>query len=269
MGGGRVRRLNRSDSDESNEHGTLQSRLAGRIEIKYTVSNEMAAQVLRTARQYLEPDRGLTEPQRITSLYLDSPDFTFLQWHQEARRHRFKLRIRGYGERPERLYAEIKQRVGDVGRKRRAEFSASALNLVIGNGDGRIRALIGDSYPDLTEFIQKRNAFQAEPKVMVQCSRQSFRESGSAGETAVTADYQIAYRLAADWDLSGSHEWQPVVLPSRDKSETAVIELKYSQEPPPWMSSLMLDLEPHRVRFSKYRAALQPAYWNCVACSSE
>jgi hypothetical protein len=59
------------------------------------------------------------------------------------------------------------------------------------------------------------------------------------------------------------------VLPSRSESETAVLELKYSKEPAPWMESLMLDLEPHRVRFSKYRAAMQPAYWNCVACSSE
>jgi VTC domain len=247
----------------------LQSRLAGRIETKYTVSDEVAAQVLRTARQYLEPDRGLTEPQRITSLYLDSPDFTFLQWHQEGRRHRFKLRIRGYGESPNRLYAEIKQRVGDVGRKRRAEFSASALSFVLGNGEGRLRAVVGDFYPDLTEFVQKRNAFRAEPKVMIQCSRQSFRQNGSTGETAVTADYQIMCRPSADWDPSARHEWQPVMLPRRGGAETAVIELKYSQEPPPWMSSLMLDLEPHRVRFSKYRAAVEPAYWNCVACSSE
>jgi len=247
----------------------LQSRLAGRIETKYIVSNEVAGQVLRIARQYLEPDRGLTEPQRITSLYLDSPDFTFLQWHQEARRHRFKLRIRGYGETPNRLYAEIKQRVGDLGRKRRAEFSATALSMVLGKGDGRLGAVVGDFYPDLTEFIQKRKAFQAEPKVMVRCSRQSFRESDSAGETAVTADYQIMYRRAADWDLSAAHEWQPVLLPRRNESETAVIELKYTQEPPAWMSSLMRDLEPQRARFSKYRAALQPAYWNCVACSSE
>jgi hypothetical protein len=248
----------------------IQSRLAGRIELKYVVGNELAAEVLRTARQYLQPDRGLTEPQRITSLYLDSPDFTFLQWHQEARRHRFKLRIRGYGEIPNRLYAEIKQRIGDVGCKRRAEFSQAALKFVLGGGDGRVRASIGDFYPDLTEFVQKRNAFRAEPKVMVRCYRQSFRQNGSAGETAVTADYQIASRAASDWDASGAENgWEPVLLPGRDASETAVIELKYSQEPPAWMNSLMLDLAPHRVRFSKYRAAVQPAYWNCVACSSE
>src|SRR5207253_10418788 len=138
-----------------------QSRLTGRIEIKYIVSDELAVHVLRTARQYLEPDRGLTEPQRVTSLYLDSPDFTFLQWHQEARRHRFKLRIRGYGETPNRLYAEIKQRVGDIGCKRRAEFSPSALKFVLGGGDGRVRASMGEFYLDLTEFMQKWNSFRA------------------------------------------------------------------------------------------------------------
>ena len=248
----------------------IQGRLTGRIEIKYIVNDELAAQVLRTGRQHLQPDRGLTEPQRVTSLYLDSPDFTFLQWHQEARSHRFKLRIRGYGETPNRLYAEIKQRIGEVGCKRRAEFSPAALKFVLGGGDDGVRASIGYFYPDLTEFIQKRNAFRAEPKVLVRCYRQSFRQHGSAGETAVTADYQIASRAASDWDLSGvTNGWQPVMLPGQDESETAVIELKYSQEPPAWMSSLMLDLAPHRVHFSKYRAALQPAYWNCVACSSE
>jgi len=248
----------------------IQSRLPGRIETKYIVSGELAAEVLRTARQYLQPDRGLTSPQRITSLYLDSPEFTFLQWHQQERRHRFKLRIRGYGETPNRLYAEIKQRVGDVGCKRRAEFSPAALQFVLGGGEGRVRASIGDFYPDLTEFIQKRNAFRAEPKVMVRCLRQSLRQEGSAGETAVTADYQIVSRTASDWDASSaSSEWQPVVLPGRNETETAVIELKYSQKPPEWMNSVMVQLAPHRVRFSKYRAAVQPAYWNCVACSSE
>ncbi len=57
--------------------------------------------------------------------------------------------------------------------------------------------------------------------------------------------------------------------PKVNESETAVIELKYNQEPPVWMNSLMLDLAQHRVRFSKYRASVQPAYWNCVAYSSE
>jgi len=248
----------------------IQSRLAGRTEIKYIVSDALAAEVLRVAGQYLQPDRGLTELQRVTSLYLDSPDFTFLQWHQESRRHRFKLRVRGYGETPNRLYAEIKQRVGDIGCKRRAEFSPAALTFVLGKGDGRLRASVGDFYPDLTEFIQKRNAFRAEPKILVRCQRRSLRQQGSAGETAVTADYQIASRVASDWDIAEAAKgWEPVMLPGRNESENAVIELKYSQEPPAWMNPLMLELAPHRVRFSKYRAAVQPAYWNCVACSSE
>src|SRR5262245_23275921 len=197
----------------------IQSRLAGRIETKYIVTSDLAAEVLRTARRYLQPDRGLTDPQRITSLYLDSPEFTFLQWHQEERSHRFKLRIRGYGETPNRLYAEIKQRIGDVGCKRRTEFSPAALKFVLGDGDGVVRALVGDFYPDLTEFIQKRNAFRAEPKVLVRCYRQSLRQNASEGETAVTADYQIASRAASGWDLSAAANlWQTVLLPGRDDS---------------------------------------------------
>jgi VTC domain-containing protein len=242
----------------------------GRIEIKYIVNEKLAAEVLRTARQYLRPDRGLTEPQRVTSLYLDSPNFTFLQWHQQARRHRFKLRVRGYGDTPSCLFAEIKQRIGELGRKRRAEFSTDVLELVLGGGDGKVRASVGDRFPDLTEFIQKRHAFRAEPKVLVSCYRQSLREEGSSGETAVTIDHRIASRPASSWDLPRTtNGWQPIVLPGRDPSETAVVELKYSQEAPAWMKSLMIDLAPHRVGFSKYRAAVQPAYWNCVACSSE
>jgi VTC domain len=246
----------------------IQHRLSGRIETKYIVSNDMAAQVLLTASQYLEADRGLTQPQRVTTLYLDSPGFTFLQWHQEARRHRFKLRIRGYGETPTKLFAEIKQRVGDVGRKRRGEFPSAALNFVLRGADDGLQDVIADFYPNLTEFTQKRKAFRAEPKVLVRCYRQSLRQHGSMEETAITADYQIVSRAALGWDLS-ENDWQPVLLPSRNESETAVLELKYSKEPTPWMESLMLDLAPHRVRFSKYRAAVQPAYWNCVACNSE
>src|SRR5438046_2986645 len=82
----------------------------GRVELKYCVPEPVAASVMTTARVFLLPDPlAAGSSQRVTSLYLDTAQLTFLRWNQQRVGDRFKLRIRCYGDLPtQTLYAEMK-----------------------------------------------------------------------------------------------------------------------------------------------------------------
>ena len=105
----------------------------GRLELKYCVPERVARQVLGVARGYLVRDPLARGPrQRITSLYLDTQDLTFLRWHLDGATDRYKLRIRSYGEAPAAtFYAETKRKTASVVRKEREAISAAALDAVV------------------------------------------------------------------------------------------------------------------------------------------
>jgi len=221
-----------------------------RVEFKYSVPEGMAAWALQWSGVFLDRDRGLMGPQLITSLYLDTPTLTFFRWHREQRPDRFKLRIHGYGDNTrECVWAEIKRKAGIVVFKQRAPLSTIALEAVL---RGRAPSA------DLEEFVKRRQAFNATPRLLLSCQRDALRGQGPLGETAVTVDRAIRYQPTQRYDLVDNPAlWRAVILPRRALNASAIVELKYVQQPPVWMTTLMLKLAPYRVGFSKYRAAMQ------------
>ena len=221
----------------------------GRFEDKYALCDELAERVLQRARIFLMPDRGIAGPQRVTSLYLETPELTFYQWQTTRRIDRFKLRIRGYGEPPSPcVYAEIKRKNGDLVRKQRAEVSLRRLS----STPGGIEA--NDS-PALKEFLKTHRALDAQPRILVSCLRTALRDTNTYGEIAVTVDRDIVCQPVCDYDLAGDPlAWRPLPLPN---NAITIVELKYVHQPPAWMASLMTDLAEHRVRFSKYGTAME------------
>jgi len=222
---------------------------AGRFENKYALSRNVATQVVEYARMFLSPDRGLDRPQYITSLYLETPNLTFYQWHNERRIERFKLRIRSYGQPPAgNVWVEIKSKSGELVRKRRAEVTLSRLD----------RVLAGVEPPDspaLREFLRAYSQFDARPKVLLRCVRTAFRDCNAYGEVAVTEDREIVCQGVSSYDLVGNPQaWRPILLP---QESNAIVELKYVNRPPAWMGNLISELEKYRVRFSKYATAMQ------------
>ena len=209
---------------------------AGRLELKYCVSERVAAHVLDVARGYLIPDPLALGPrQRVTSLYVDTPDLLFLRWHHEHAADRYKLRIRGYGELPgSTLYAEVKRKTASVVRKHRTPFLGDQLTAVLG---------------------QYRTRFEATPQVLVTGIREALRDPRS--ENAVTVDRALQRQPARRIDLAGEPgDWTPLVLPRGADSSHTLVELKYGTLPPAWMELLIRTLAPSRVSFSKYAAAM-------------
>jgi len=222
---------------------------SGRFENKYALSRSAATQVVEYVRSILSPDRGVDRPQQITSLYLETPDLTFYQWHNDRRIDRFKLRIRGYGQPPSgNVWVEIKRKSGELVRKRRAEVALSKLDQV----------LAGVVPPDcsaLREILSVYGDFDARPKVLVRCVRTAFRDHNTYGEVAVTEDREIVCQAASSYDLVGNPQaWRPIALPHESST---IVEFKYVNCPPAWMASLMSELVKDRVRFSKYATAMK------------
>ncbi|MBI2149577.1 MAG: polyphosphate polymerase domain-containing protein [Acidobacteria bacterium] len=228
---------------------------SGRFEFKYAVSEELAARALEWARPFLQPDRGIHGRQQVTSLYLDSPALSFFRWHCEGASDRFKLRIRCYGDWPgDHVFAEIKRKKSDVVHKQRARVPAGALRGVLG---GARCESFGEGGPEaLRDFLRKRESFRAAPKIFLRYERDSLREKQASGEVAVTVDRNIRCQ-AADGFHPLDRDWQAVTLPAPSGFASAILELKYSVKPPSWMARLIEYLEPRRVSFSKYRAAVE------------
>ncbi len=239
--------------------GVIEDRVcgAGRTELKYCVPAPVSEWVLDVARLFLVPDvLALGPRQRVTSLYLDTPQLTFLRWHRERAGDRFKLRIRRYGEQPApTLYAELKRKTGSVVRKRRAAFPAKALHTVLESSGVPDSAASPQDTKNLREFAYHRWLSGATPTMLVTCLREPLRDPDD--ETAVTVDRDLRYQPTRRADLIGNAcAWQPIPLPCASGPATALVELKYGVRPPAWMDELIVQLIPWRVSFSKYVAAM-------------
>lgn len=211
----------------------------GRLELKYCVPEPIAAHVLDAARGHLVPEPlAPGAHQRVTSLYLDTPDLAFLRWHRERASDRYKVRIRGYGKLPAAtLYVELKSKSGSVVRKERDAFPAAALGAVVG---------------------QCRAKHRATPRMLVSVVRESLRDPNEA--TAVTVDRALRYQSTTWVDMVGdAREWKPLPLPSCVGLTPVLVELKFGAEAPEWMAALVAELVPWRVSYSKYATAM-----NCV-----
>ena len=224
----------------------------GRAELKYSVPGPIADTALQIARGYLRPDTFALGPQQIvTSLYLDTAHLTFLRWHDERAVDRFKLRIRRYGDdAAPALYAEVKRKTGSVVRKHRAPFPADALHAVLNASVSRVL-----SDPALDEFIRYRSHYAAMPVMLVTCIRESLRDPKDG--TAVTVDRDLRYQSTSRGDLIGEgRAWRSIPLPDSSGTATALLEVKYALDPEPWMGTLIEQLAPWRVSFSKYATAM-------------
>ena len=208
----------------------------GRLELKYCVPESVAERVLDIARAYLVPEPFACGPrQRVTSLYLDTPDLQFLRLHHERASDRLKLRIRRYGEPPATvLYSEVKRKTRSVVRKERSAFVVAELAAVI---------------------ARSRTTWGAVPHVLVTCIRESLRDAQSVA--AVTEDRDLYYQPIREADLQGrATAWRRLPLPRSNAAEPVLLELKHGFDVPEWMLPLINTLAPARVSFSKYAAAM-------------
>lgn len=223
-----------------------------RFEAKYFLG-EVEVEMLRDfIAPYTAPDRhGLVYP--VTSLYLDSEDRATYRASLHGEKNRFKLRIRGYeGGADEPLFAEVKQRIGRVIRKHRACLRPDAANRIAWSGSIGEDSLLALGNPqeheNLMLFSELSSRLQAQPKIGVRYSREAY-VSTLEEPVRITLDRDIAFSHVPD-DLrelwSDSANWRPV------GDMPVVLEIKFSDTYPFWVSQLIQRLQLERISLAKY-----------------
>ncbi len=240
---------------------------SGRAELKHCVPAELATVVLSAARAHLAPDPHAPQgSQTVTSLYLDTPDLTFLTQHRTQAPDRVKLRIRRYGDIGATVvWAEVKRKTGGVVRKYRTGVPASGIDTLLGAGTTTGWGGWTSDRWSLRAFLRLRESTGAGPTVLVRYQRESLRDRHPLGPDAITLDRRLEFQATPGCSFGDpAVNWRRLPLPHDDPS-LVVLELKYGSTPPDWMLPLIAELRPWRVPFSKYVAAMSPGQAPCVA----
>lgn len=191
-----------------------------------------------------------------TSLYLDSPRFTFLEQHLAGLPDRIKLRVRYYGLAPTgACFFEIKRRQNMVVTKKRAVLGLEPT-----------RGLLHDLSQHLPEEVAQNEAMQhfqylalrtfAEPKLLVRAKRAAFRAVDKSVDVRLTVDSEIAWQPTRGPDFLMPREglWRHVAGEDEARPR-GLVEVKFRDARPWWLGQVVEVLAPWRVSFSKYVAA--------------
>jgi len=236
--------------------------LASRYECKYLV-DPGAADVLRgIVQQFMRPDRFAANRRGhryvISSLYFDSPGLDLFRGTREGRLSRYKLRVRTYSDDPAtKLYFEIKKRWDQVVLKTRVPVDRDVAASVLEGGDP-----VGGAPPGLAEFRMRLRELSAEPVVKVRYDREAY-EARTSEPVRVTFDHNIQYAVTRSPECSvGGGVW------SRGPLEGVVVEIKFTNTCPSWVTQLIDRLQMMRESIPKYVSSLEDALGGSRAISS-
>jgi hypothetical protein len=191
-----------------------------------------------------------------TSLYLDSPRFTFLEQHLSGSPDRIKLRVRYYGLRPTGdCFFEIKRRQNAVVMKKRAVLGLEATRPFLLDVSQALPAAVAQNEA-MQNFQYLALRCQAEPKLLVRAKRAAYRAVDAGVDVRVTVDTEIAWQPPRGPDFLEPREglWR-YVGGDQVASERALVEVKFRDSRPWWLGEVVQLLGPFRVSFSKYVAA--------------
>jgi VTC domain len=227
--------------------------LTSRYECKYLVSPDALPGIRMLARPFMRPDRFALNFEgyrySLSSLYLDSPGLELFQTTLDGHRNRYKLRVRTYNDAPDsRVFFEIKRRADQVVLKSRAGTSREvAKRILCGTPAGE------PITPDLRKFCLSMREISAEPVLRVRYEREAY-ESIGGDPVRLTFDTRIQHLVTRTPDLAiHTNGWRDTPI------EGVVVEIKFSESCPSWVSSMIDRLEMVRESIPKYVTSLEAA----------
>lgn len=248
-----------------------------RFELKYIIPIAEAEMFLDGISDYLELDPNSNErgEYNISSLYYDSPDFHFFWEKLEGLRFRRKLRIRRYLDSKDEVgMMEIKQRVDRTVQKRRIALPLATIFSLIPPPEGENRFLSTDdnkavdqielektsSDAVVSESLSLVAGYNLQPKTLVNYTRKAYQAIYD-NDLRITVDTNLKCRIhALDWK-EVSEEENDQILPA----DEAVIEIKFNESVPYWLTEQIAYFECNLQRISKYcNAVNRLVYHNSI-----
>ena len=232
-----------------------------RYELKFTIPFEYVEPISQFVAPYCSMDKFSTISKnnfyRVNNLYLDSPNFLFLQKRLEGADNRFNMRVRSYGNNPSMPYfIEIKQKKGNIIKKYRAKVEDKDWSKVYSEPGFISRENTNNPQEDRNRKIFERLIFSynVAPKILTQYVRKAW-VSDIDDYARVTFDIDLQYMEENNWNLipdtNRLSNYDNVT--AFDSGCSVVLELKcYTTSVPYWMIDLIREFNLKRRSFSKY-----------------
>ncbi len=226
-----------------------------RYERKYLVSERQAASIRDFIRGYVDPDPfndPLEEGYFVCSIYLDNPSLSIYRQTILAQKNRFKLRARYYNnDAVGPIFLEIKRRENDTVRKSRVAVTREGVQLIFRGHRLQPDHLfkprdINAAFQTLDAFYRLRDRLMAEPLTYVCYRREAFMSPGN-NHVRVTFDRHLAaqrFIAGKPWTIPRDFYWPKIA--------GVILELKFTDRFPNWMSELVRAFDLQRVSMPKY-----------------
>lgn len=230
-----------------------------RFEFKYWAPQSRVQQALAVLDGFMQEDEVAKQQgasQVNTSLYFDSPRFTFLEQHLSGSPDRIKLRVRFYGMVPKGdCFFEIKRRQNAVVMKKRAVLGLDDTSAFIRDLSQPLPAPVADNEA-MQNFQYLALRTQAEPKLLVRAKRAAYRAVDSTVDVRLTVDTDVCWQPTRGPDFLVPREdlWRHIAGGDEARPR-ALVEVKFRDSRPWWLGQVTEALAPWRVSFSKYVAA--------------
>jgi hypothetical protein len=241
---------------------TCQSR---RFEWKYVIDEPRAGAIRDYLRGHLVADSHMPAGGHgypVHSLYLDTPAWQLYRQTVEGQRNRFKLRIRYYDHSPSSpVFLEIKRRSNEVILKQRAAVTREGVGRMLRGQyvDDTHLASGGDTFSGmraLHEFRRLTRSLGARASVLVSYTREAYTLPDS-DNVRVTFDRLVA---AGFYRADGHHS--PAWERARPRLGDVILEVKFTDSFPRWLSDLTRSFNLSRRSVPKYVACTQALFRN-------
>lgn len=224
-----------------------------RYELKFTVSSALADEIQAWALEHMGPDPFLGESSsssyQVTSLYLDTPQFSIFHRHPESENR--KYRVRRYSD-SSQLWLEVKRKKGDLVRKKRTWIDGNVITELTEPRDTNEDTNVENSDQWFRERI---NRFHLQPSTWVEYQRFARVGETHQGAARLTIDRDIRCLTARDWSVpTGLGAAAPAITPH------CQLELKFCNHLPPLFKTVMSKFSLTRSVLSKYRTSVNVCY---------
>jgi SPX domain protein involved in polyphosphate accumulation len=222
-----------------------------RYELKYLLAHARASAFVADLGGYCRADPH-SDPERgypVYSLYWDSPDLDFFWEKIDGQKYRRKLRLRRYTG-GEYAFVEIKQRIDRTVQKRRVRLPLELAARVFTARGVDVEAEYEVSDPVGQEALFLSRTFDLRPTMAVLYRRRAWFGNYDS-ELRITLDSRVQYDPRA-LDIREPFETGNYAL----APESCVLEIKYNDRVPIWLTALVARHELPVVRYSKYCAAI-------------
>ena len=229
-----------------------------RYELKYMITAEQKARILKAMQPYMEPDRFGRST--VRNIYFDTDDFILARHSIAKPDFKEKLRIRCYAkaDADSTVFVELKRKFDGVVYKRRIGLrEADAMKWMARVNDPQLSDRLAAGSPQVTSEIEyfKASYSGLKPVLYLAYDREAYRmksgavDSDGGTEFRVTFDSNIRCR---EGDLTlRSEAYGTEML----KEGMFLMELKCPGAIPLWMTAILSQGHIYKTSFSKYGTA--------------